>query len=183
MDKLQLIRYLEGIDRHLLEEAELLVYGSAAFMLMDEVGRTSLDIDVAGPYSRADMGDMRQAAEKAGLSINPDEEVSRDHIEWIAVTRLCLSRPDPATEILLWQGRRLIVRTVSPAQLIASKLIRYDEVDQSDIRFLCFQQKLTFVAITDAVQTLPPQFRDDAMLQENLLNLQQDMELWKGVQR
>lgn len=42
--------------------ATLHIYGSAAFMLLDEPERTSLDIDVAAPYSVVDEGDLRRAA-------------------------------------------------------------------------------------------------------------------------
>jgi len=167
------------MDRHLRGKAVLTIYGSAALILMDEVGRTSLDIDVAGPFSRADIADVKRAAEKVGLRVNPEEDYPGDHIEWISLPRLCLSRPDSETAVVLWQGRKLTVKTVSPAHLIASKLIRYDEIDQTDIRFLCFQMKVSFPEIAEAVRALPPAFRDDAMVKENLCNLKTDMGLWR----
>lgn len=161
----------------------LTVYGSAAFILLDEVGRTSLDIDVAGPYSKADLNDLSSAAEKAGLPVNPEEGHAGDHLEWISLPRLCLPCPTPETEIVLWQGRRLVVRTVSAPQLVASKLIRYDEIDQSDIRFLCFQLRIAFPDIVSAVETLPPLFRHDPVLRENVRNLSADMKLWRGTKK
>lgn len=180
MNKRELIAFLEGIDAHLSGPAVLCVYGAAAFILLDEVERTSVDIDVAGPYSDADYSDLRKAAEKAGLKVNPDEDQSGDHIEWISEVRLCLPRPDKATQMELWRGKNLILRTVSPPQLIASKLIRYDEVDQSDIRYLCFQMKIRFPDIAAAVESLPRHFREDPVLRENLENLRSDLQLWEG---
>jgi len=67
MDKKELISYLHQIDRRLSAPTSLCVYGSAAFILLDEPDRTSLDIHVAGPYSQADLGELRQAAEESPL--------------------------------------------------------------------------------------------------------------------
>ena len=47
VNKTELIGYLERLDRALAAPATLHIYGSAAFMMLDEPDRTSLDIDVA----------------------------------------------------------------------------------------------------------------------------------------
>jgi hypothetical protein len=65
--------------------------------------------------------------------------------------------------------------------LIASKLIRYDELDQSDIQFLCAQQTVAWQRVAEAVRSLPPPFNEDAVVHENLANLQRDMALWRGT--
>jgi hypothetical protein len=181
MNRLRLTGYLELIDRYLEENAVIYVYGAAAFILLGEEERASLDIDVAGPYSRVNQADFRAAAEKAGLAVNPEENLTTDHVEWISPVRLCLPPPHPDTEMVLWQGGRLAIKTVSPAQLVASKLIRYDEVDQSDVRYLCLQKKLDFDEIMAAARTLPKPFDTDALVLENLKNLQADMALWQEV--
>ena len=103
MDKKELISYLEKIDRALQNPSSLCVYGSAAFILLDEPDRTSIDIDIAGPYSQADMGELRRAAEAAGLSFNPAEPSQSNHIEWVSGLRLCLAQPQPDSE--LWKAR------------------------------------------------------------------------------
>ena len=77
------------------------------------------------------MGELRRAAEAAGLPFNPEEPSQNNHIEWVSGLRLCLAVPQPDSEILLWRGRFLTVTTVSIPDLIASKLIRYDEIDQA----------------------------------------------------
>ena len=51
MDRPELIAYLEGIDRALRDQATLYIYESATCILLGEPDRTSLDVDVAGPYS------------------------------------------------------------------------------------------------------------------------------------
>ena len=178
MNKHELLSYLERIDNALKYDTTLYVYGSAVFMLLNEPDRISLDIAVAGPYSQADLGDFRQAASQAGLPVDPDENYSSDHIEWISQLRLCLPKPSPETEMMLWQGRKLTIKTVSPAELIASKLIRYDEIDRSDIQYLCFQRKIDFSEIEAAVKILPSPFNRDPMVLDNHKNLKTDMQIW-----
>ena len=178
MDKIGLTEYLERIDKALTHPATLYVYGSAAFILLDEPDRSSLDVDVAAPYSSADFADLRRAASAAGLPINPDEHYAGDHIEWIAALRLCLPPPVSGTDIKLWQGSRLTIKTVAIEQLIASKLIRYDEIDQSDIRYLVVQQRVSYGQIEAAAKLLPHPFCCDTLVLENLQNLKTDMRIW-----
>lgn len=178
MDQEQLLRYLERIDQELRHETVLCVYGSAAFMLLGEEGRTSLDVDIAAPYSQADFTQLRQAAEKAGLPVNPEEQYAGDHLEWVGPVRLCLPPPQAQTEQVLWRGKRLVVKTVSPAELIASKLIRYDELDRSDVQFLWSQAKPALRDIEGAVARLPAPFCADAVVLANLENLKVDLKMW-----
>lgn len=51
MDATTLRQHLVRLDSALGESARLCIYGSAALMLMGEEGRSSVDVDVAGPYS------------------------------------------------------------------------------------------------------------------------------------
>jgi hypothetical protein len=170
------------MDRALTHDAELVVYGSAAFILLGEQDRISLDIDVAAPYSKANLPDLQQAAQQAGLPINPEDGAAGDHIEWVSPLRLCLPVPSPGNEMILWRGRKLTLKTGSPEALIASKLIRYDPIDQADIQFLCSQRAIDFANIEAAVATLPPPFAEDALVRENLANLKRDMVIWKQGQ-
>jgi hypothetical protein len=180
MDKSELVLYLEKIDGALNSDATLCVLGGAALILLDEPDRTSLDVDVAAPYSDADFGDLEHAALAAGLPVNPSEHTASEHIEWIAALRLCLPQPDSETDMVLWQGSKLTLKTVSLPGLIASKLVRYDEIDQADILYLCSSGRIEYSAVEAAVQTLPPSFRNDPVVLDNLENLKIDMELWKG---
>ena len=181
MDKTRLINYLERIDDELTKPAILVVYGAASLILLDLVGRSSIDIDVAGPYSTVDQREFNAAAEKAGLLVNPNEETSQEHIEWVSALRLCLPKPDAHSELLLWEGQWLTVKTVSPAQLIASKLIRYDPIDQGDIRYLWSQGQVTIEAVKSAVASLPVAFKSDAIVLENLDNLKEDTRIWETL--
>jgi len=178
MNKAELIAYLEGMDRALRAPAKLHIYGSAACILLDEPERTSLDVDVAGPYSTVDQGDLRQAAAAVGLPVNPDVDYAGDHIEWIGPLRLCLKPPVEGTELTLWQGTKLRVLTCSIVDLIASKLIRYDDIDQSDIQYLLAQSHATYAEIEAAAKRLPAPFATDPLVLENLINLKTDMTVW-----
>ena len=178
MDKAEVLSYLEAIDARLGSPAFLCVYGSAAFILLDEPARMSLDIDVAGPYSRADMAELRRVAASVGLPVNPDETYSKNHIKWISAVRLALRAPDPGSEVLLWRGRLLTVATVPFPDLIASKLIRYDPLDQADIQYLVAQRYIEYGLVEEAVRRLPPPFSTDTIVLDNLLTLKGDMALW-----
>jgi hypothetical protein len=178
MDKTHLVEYFARVDQQLMQSAELLIYGSAAFILLDEEARTSLDLDVAGPYSKLNFEDFRKASRAAGLEVNPAEFDAGEHVEWISGARLCLAPPESTETMTLWQGRWLVVKTVAAADLVASKLIRYDPVDQSDVRYLIHQLRVTHDDVVKAVARLPAGFRQDAIVHENLGNLAEDMKSW-----
>jgi len=178
MDKKDLISYLEGIDGALCSRAKLYVYGSAACILLDEPDRTSLDIDVAGPYSAVDEGDFREAALAAGIPVNPAADYAGDHIEWVGPLRLCLQPPVAGGGLTLWQGARLSIHTGGIAELVASKLIRYDDIDRSDIQYLLNVRRLRYSEIERAAECLPAPFDRDVLVRENLVNLRQDMAIW-----
>ncbi|MEI7437575.1 MAG: hypothetical protein WCL16_12300 [bacterium] len=180
MNKSQLVTYLERIDAALHGEAVLYIYGSAAFILLDEPERTSLDIDVAAPYCRIDERVLREAASNAGLPVNPENDTSSDHIEWISALRLCLPKPSAESDIVLWRGSNMTVMTGAIPALIASKLIRYDAVDRSDVQYLLAQHPVALNDVAEAVRSLPPPFNQDAVVLENLENLRNDMSMWLG---
>jgi len=170
--------HLTCLDAELGEPVRLCIYGSAALMLLGQEDRFSVDVDVAAPYSAVNLGAFEAAAQRIGLPVNPTEDHSGDHIEWVGPARLCLARPTPEQTIVLWQGARLTVFTLPPADLIASRLIRYDPIDQADIQFLMVQARVQVEDVAQAVQRLPPAFRADALVKENLGNLRRDAQRW-----
>lgn len=179
MDKNRIEHMFAEVDARLENPVRLVVYGAAAFILLGEEGRTSLDVDVAGPYCQGNLLKLRQIFLDIGYPVNPPPHEMRDHIEWVGVERLSLQVPDE-NMMTLWAGRYLTVVTVSAPALVASKLIRYDETDQSDIRSLCSRMRVKWEHVRDAVQRLPPTFRDDPIVQDNLASLKQDMMMWGG---
>src|ERR1041385_166278 len=152
MDTATLQSYLEKLDKVLNGPAACCVFGSAACMLMGEEGRTSLDVDIAAPYSTVDEAMLRAAGRRIGLPVNPPADHAGDHIEWIGPLRLCLAGPGVAPRVQLWHGSRLTIFTVPPADLVASKLVRYDPTDQADIQFLMVNGRLRYEDIALAVE-------------------------------
>jgi Nucleotidyltransferase of unknown function (DUF6036) len=178
MDLRRLRQYLADLDSRLPERAQLCIYGSAAFMLLGEEDRFSLDIDVAAPYSSVNEQALALTAEEIGLPLNPSEDFPGDHIEWIGPARLCLAAVAPENRVFLWRGSHLDVFTVALADLAASKLIRYDPLDQADIQFLMLHGKLSCDDIAQAVERLPLPFRNDVLVRENLSKLRGDASRW-----
>ncbi len=171
--------HLERLDAALPAPALLHIYGSAALILLDMPDRTSLDLDVAGPYCRLDEGAFRAAAAVAGLPVNPEPDTAADHIEWISAARLCLPPPDPASDLTLWRGRRLTVKTNALPALIASKLIRYDALDRGDVQYLVTLRPVAFAEVAAAAARLPPPFDRDPLVVDNLDNFRTDLGLWR----
>ena len=178
MTAITLRQHLERLDAALGEPAKLCIYGSAALMLMGEEDRFSVDVDIAGPYSTVNERALAAAAQQIGLPVNPPEDFPADHIEWVGPTRLCLAVPSSETAVVLWQGGMLIVFTLPPADLVASRLIRYDPTDQADIQFLMIHSRVRFEDVAQAVERLPTAFRDDPLVRENLDNLRRDLQRW-----
>jgi hypothetical protein len=155
----------------------LCLYGSTPLMLMGQEDRSSLDIDVAAPYSSANERTLTEAAKQIGLPLNPADDYEGDHIEWVGPLRLCLASPEE-NSMILWQGSRVTAFTLPIPDLIASRLIRYDPTDQADIQFMLVHQPVSIEDISQAVTRLPAAFREDALVQENLKNLQRDLPRW-----
>lgn len=178
MDAASLRQYWARLDAELPEPVRLCIYGSAPLMLLGEEGRFSVDVDVAGPYSLANEPVLAAAAQRIGLPVNPPADFSGDHIEWVGPARLCLAPPRPEERVVLWQGSRLMIFTLPPADLVASRLIRYDPIDQSDIQFLIINTGVRFEEIARAADRLPSAFRYDVLVRENLENLRRDAQRW-----
>lgn len=171
-------QHLARLDAALSEPAQLCIYGSAACMLLGEEDRFSVDVDIAGPYSKVSEPALAAAARQAGLPLNPPDEFSGDHLEWVGPGRLCLAPPAAEDAVQLWQGSRLAVFTVSPADLVASRLIRYDPTDQADIQFLVIQSRLGIEQVEMAARRLPEPFRSDVLVRENLASFRRDLQRW-----
>ena len=62
--------------------------------------------------------------------------------------------------------------------LVASKLIRYDEIDRSDVQYLLTQSRAPFSDIEEAAGRLPSPFARDPLVRDNLENLRADMAMW-----
>lgn len=174
--------YFERLDPLVETGTVLFVIGGSAIAQLGAKIRVTADIDVALPYSRIDLASFAVASEKAGLPVNPEFGYQGAYIE--LVKPLMLTLPKPMSEdscIVLFQGINLTVKTSSPADLVASKLYRYSEQDQEDIQFLMGRGATTLDDVKDAVSRLPPRFRDDVIVRDNLSNLEADLKIWGGL--
>ena len=111
MNAAALREHLARLDAALEEPVRLCLYGSAPLMLMGQDDRSSLDIDVAAPYSSANERALAEAGERIGLPVNPVDDYSGDHIEWVGPLRLCLASPGE-NPVILWQGSRITAFTL-----------------------------------------------------------------------
>ena len=181
MNKAEIIDYLSRLDRELSAPVMLYLYGSAVVILLDAPDRTSLDIDVAGPYSSGNMAEIARASQRVGLPLNPDPAYSGNHLEWVGPLRLCLPPPPKNGKgLVLWQGEKVTVRSGCVEDLVASKLIRYDETDRADVQYLYAQFGFDWPSVREAVERLPHPFEIDPVVADNLSNLETDMRMWKG---
>ena len=183
IDESVLREYFERLDPLVKSGTELFVIGGAAVALLGAKIRTTVDLDVASPYSRVDLENFRDASARAGLPVNPVAGYQGAYVEYVEPLMLTLPRPqtEDAT-IVLFRGFNLTVRTGTPADLIASKLFRYSEKDVGDIRFLMESARVSMAGIKESVSRLPARFRDDVLVRENLANLELDSAMWRTKQ-
>ena len=175
--------YFVRLDALVAPGTVLYVYGGAAVALLGSNIRTPMGVDVAEPYSHFDRAAFAEASAQAGLPVNPGADYEQAFLELVGAFRLCVPEPtDAKAALVLFEGKNLTVRTGSAADLIASKLVRYDEQDQQDVQFLLKAGAVTLAAVRESVSRLPATFREDALVRENLDNLERDMKMW-GVGR
>ena len=171
--------YFVRLDALVAPGTILYVYGGAAVALLGSGIRTTMDVDVAEPYSRFDRATFAAVSKQAGLPVNPGADYDAAFLELVGSLRLCV--PEPAAEesgFELFKGANLTVKTGSASDLIASKLVRYDEQDQQDIQFLLKAANVSFAAVCESAARLPAAFREDVLVKENLDNLKRDMKVW-----
>ena len=152
----------------------------AALLALGFEGRTTVDIDVL-PGSTFLDADLRQACEAAGLAWNPADKDSPpgDYLEVVPEETLVLPVPSPDGHPYntVFRGQRLLVRTPPAADLAIGKLKRLDPEDLADIQYLVRRFGLDPAALREAFSRLPPRFRADPVLVDNLRYVVED--LWR----
>ena len=175
-----LTEYFSRLDELVPNGTLLYLYGGAAVIMYGATIRTTLDVDIAAPYSRINPAKFAEWSAKAGLPVNPPEFGNGISVEYVQASRLSLPVPKSGSEegVAVFTGCNLTVLAASPADIIASKLVRYNEHDQQDVQYLIGFGRVSYKAICEAVSRLPPLFREDVHVKENLENLKYDMEIW-----
>ena len=175
-----LTEYFSRLDELVPAETVLYLYGGAAVIMYGATIRTTLDIDIAAPYSRINPARFAEWSAMAGIPVNPPVLNDGISVEFVQANRLSLPVPrnEANDSVAVFTGRNLTVLAASPADIIASKLVRYNEHDQQDAQYLIVAGRVSYAAICEAVSRLPPLFREDELVRENLENLKSDMEIW-----
>ena len=113
----------------------LCLIGSAACLFGGMEGRTSMDLNIWKPASDYDRLELQAAAEKAGVLFDPKTTLDPDkpYLQMIepGLTQLGSFRP-----VLLDRLGRLYLYRPPAENLVAAKLIRAEQKDLGDIRFL-----------------------------------------------
>jgi hypothetical protein len=113
----------------------LCLIGSAACLFGGMDGRTSSDLDIWKPASDFDRGELKLAAEKAGLLFDPKQtlDLNRPYLQLVEPGLTQLGAFEP---VLIERIGRLQLFRPPVENLIAAKLLRAEPKDLGDIRFL-----------------------------------------------
>ncbi|HEX5717294.1 MAG TPA: DUF6036 family nucleotidyltransferase [Thermoanaerobaculia bacterium] len=176
MDSTTLRQIFERLDQALEYPTELLIRGGAAVLAHGLEQRVTLDIDVL-PTSHFVETDLRRACAAAELGFNPSDKdfAEQDYIEVAPEETLILPYPDPERSYnTVFRGQQLTVKTPPAADLVIGKLKRLDPDDLSDIAFLIDRFRLAGTDLDDAFERLPPRFKADPVVQDNLRFIKED---------
>ena len=180
VDEKVAMEYFGKLDQRVSPGTELFVIGGSAIGLLGAKIRTTIDIDIAAPYSRVNLEEFKRVSAELGFPVNPGADYQGVFIEFVGPARLSLPVPTEDAQIL-FRGLNLTVKTATFADLVASKLSRYSLKDMQDIQFLTAAGKVEINEVADAILRLSPVFRNDPLVKENFQNLKTDMEIWRSM--
>ena len=147
----------------------LCLIGSAACLFGGMEGRTSAGLDIWKPASDYDRMELKMAAEKAGLLFDPKQamEPNRPYLQLIepGLTQLGLFEP-----VFIERFGRLQLFRPPVENLVASKLLRAEAKDLSDIRFLTSRYRPEMAGIRQVILQFTRRAREKAL--ENLVYLE-----------
>src|ERR1700689_4953926 len=127
---------LAEIGRRLSSPATLCIVGSAAAILSGQPERQTPDIDIWGPESDFDAGDLKQAVETTGLLFDPKGEVGPDdaYLQVLrpGITLFPAKFPTSISVEKLGRYGQLTLVMPPPAMIVATKLARGYDSDLED---------------------------------------------------
>lgn len=171
-DRDRWLRALEEIAIALGKEGdpvEICLIGSAACLFGGMDGRTSRDLDIWEPASNYDTAELRKAAESAELLFNPNS-FSEPSVPYLQIVEPGLVQIGDFIPVRLMRMGRLHLTKPPIENLIAAKLIRCEEKDLADIRYLISQYVPNLEAVSGIISTFPQAAREKAT--ENLVYLE-----------
>ena len=155
IDRDRLATVFTGIGAALKLPASLCLIGSAPAIHCGQPGRQTQDIDVWGPQSDFDPGDLAQACRSAGVLFNPVGETGPDDIYLQIVRPGVVVLPAHFEPEVLARFGKLTVAMAPPAILAASKLTRAAERDLDDIVWWLRTRKIGLNEVEAAISRLP----------------------------
>lgn len=179
VDERELKALLEKIDAGLDTEQTICLIGSGATILLGQPMRRTDDIDVWAQASRIASPSFRVAIEGAGIDYDPKSEFpSLPYVQIVHPGIVQVPGFDPRKrtwlkkpEQVVWQGRKLTVTCPPGESLIASKLIRGNDRDLEDCLWIMATQRVSAAAIGKAIRLLPPDAREEADANLEVLNV------------
>lgn len=162
---------LEDLSRALGKKGSplrLCLIGSAACLFGGMEGRTSADLDIWKPASDYDRGELKSAAENAGLLFDPKSTLDpgRPYLQLVEPGLTQLGEFEP---VLIDRIGRLQIYRPPAENLIAAKLIRAEPKDIGDIRFLVSRHRPDLGKVRRIVARFKSEARQRAV--ENLVYL------------
>jgi len=148
---------------------KLCLIGSAACIFAGMELRTSEDLDIWQPSSDFDLLDLKQAAEKAGLSFNPMDVLKPDQ-PYLQIIEPGIVQVGSFEPVSMFRMGRLIVTRPPIENIIASKLTRADAKDIEDIHFLQKHYQPDLSVVRSVISKFPEAKKETA--EENLVYLE-----------
>jgi hypothetical protein len=146
----------------------LCLIGSAACLFGGMDGRTSADLDIWKPASDYDRGELKAAAEKAGLLFDPKQTLEPDR-PYLQLVEPGLTQLGAFEPVFIERIGRLHLCRPPVENLVAAKLIRAEPKDLGDIQFLVSRHRPDLQRVREIIAKFNPQARERAS--ENLVYL------------
>lgn len=177
MDKNIIMSYLKSIDEALKSNVQLCVIGSVPCVLSDAPIRTTGDIDVWVPESYFENKEdfLKSCVKSNILVIMQSSHYSKSEKPYIQMIDSLsgiveIGEIDKKQCLLLYKGDKLIVNSVPPANIIASKLVRCETKDISDCVFLIKKFRVSRQQIENVIKTFKNETNSEISM-ENLIIL------------
>lgn len=168
IDRQEVLALLTRLGAALEKPTALCLIGSIPGIVEGQPERSTDDIDVWQPGSDFDVGDLRQACDRAGLMFDPKTllEPGAAYLQLVRPGIVKLPR-DAGLETIGRFGHLTVVMP-SPAALCAAKLLRGSDSDIEDIVWWMFHRDLPTAAVETAVAAYDDP-RDREAAGENLV--------------
>jgi len=148
---------------------KLCLIGSAACLFEGMEGRASRGLDIWKPASDYDRSELKAAAQKAGLLFDPKTSLDPES-PYLQLVEPGLTQLGAFEPVLLDRIGRLHLYRPPIENLVAAKLIRAEDKDLSDIRFLISRHRPDLQRVRKIVSGFERRAREKA--RENLVYLE-----------